>query len=71
VYWAQLITVALVTPLSFVLNKLWTFRAVRGRSGLPLAEEATERELDLDVAQFPEDAPIVEQLHHRPQSDGS
>ncbi|HEY5846861.1 MAG TPA: GtrA family protein [Microlunatus sp.] len=30
-YWAQLITIALVTPLSFVLNKLWTFSAVRGR----------------------------------------
>lgn len=30
-YWAQLITIAVVTPLSFVLNKLWTFSAVRGR----------------------------------------
>ena len=29
-YWAQLITIAVVTPLSFVLNKLWTFSAVRG-----------------------------------------
>ncbi len=28
-YWAQLIAIALVTPLSFVLNKLWTFAAVR------------------------------------------
>ena len=28
-YWAQLIVIALVTPLSFVLNKLWTFNAVR------------------------------------------
>lgn len=28
-YWAQLIVIALVTPLSFVLNKLWTFAAVR------------------------------------------
>ena len=32
-YWAQLITIAIVTPLSFVLNKLWTFSAVRGRAG--------------------------------------
>ncbi len=32
-YWAQLITIAVVTPLSFVLNKLWTFSAVRGMSG--------------------------------------
>ena len=28
-YWAQLIVIAVVTPLSFVLNKLWTFNAVR------------------------------------------
>jgi putative flippase GtrA len=28
-YWAQLIVIVLVTPLSFVLNKLWTFNAVR------------------------------------------
>jgi putative flippase GtrA len=27
--WAQAITIALVTPVSFVGNKLWTFRAVR------------------------------------------
>lgn len=28
-YWAQLIVICLVTPLSFVLNKVWTFAAVR------------------------------------------
>ena len=28
-YWAQLIVIGLVTPLSFVLNKIWTFNAVR------------------------------------------
>jgi putative flippase GtrA len=28
-YWAQLIVILVVTPLSFVLNKLWTFAAVR------------------------------------------
>jgi putative flippase GtrA len=28
-YWAQLIVIAVVTPLSFVLNRLWTFAAVR------------------------------------------
>lgn len=28
-YWAQLAVIAVVTPLSFVLNKLWTFAAVR------------------------------------------
>ncbi|MBS2938715.1 GtrA family protein [Nocardioides sp. J2M5] len=29
-YWSQLIVIGLVTPLSFVLNKIWTFAAVRG-----------------------------------------
>ncbi|MEI2712621.1 MAG: GtrA family protein [Nocardioides sp.] len=28
-YWAQLIVIGLITPLSFVLNKIWTFAAVR------------------------------------------
>jgi putative flippase GtrA len=69
IYWAQLITVAVVTPVSFVLNKVWTFRSVRGRSGQPLAEEAMEHELDLDVEEFPEDAAIVEELHHQHPAD--
>lgn len=29
VYWAQLITIGVVTPVSFLLNKLWTFTRVR------------------------------------------
>ena len=33
-YWAQLITIAVVTPISFVLNKVWTFSAVRGRDSV-------------------------------------
>lgn len=32
-YWANLITIVCVTPVNFVLNKLWTFRAVRARHG--------------------------------------
>ncbi len=28
-YWAQLIVIAVTTPVSFVLNKMWTFAAVR------------------------------------------
>ncbi len=31
VYWAQLIQIVLVMPINFVVNKLWTFRAVRRR----------------------------------------
>ena len=28
-YWAQLIVIAVVTPMAFALNKVWTFAAVR------------------------------------------
>ena len=45
-YWSQLIVIALVMPVSFVLNKLWTFAAVRtGRPDLadPLFEEDVVR----------------------------
>jgi len=38
-YWAQLIQIAVITPLSFLLNKLWTFRAVRGKE----AEQAGDQ----------------------------
>lgn len=31
--WANLIAIAIVTPLSFVFNKLWTFSAVRHEAG--------------------------------------
>lgn len=31
VYWAQLIQIVVVMPINFVVNKLWTFRAVRRR----------------------------------------
>lgn len=30
-YWAQFIQILLVMPINFVVNKLWTFRAVRRR----------------------------------------
>ncbi len=42
-YWAQLIVIALVTPVSFVLNKLWTFKAVRDLH----RQEREERARDL------------------------
>ena len=31
--WANLIAIAIVTPVSFVTNKVWTFRAVRHQAG--------------------------------------
>ena len=40
-YWAQLITIAVVTPISFVLNKLWTFSAVRGRDAVAGSKSGT------------------------------
>src|SRR5918998_2161805 len=49
-YWAQLITIAVVTPLSFVLNKLWTFSAVRGKHRMARQVAA---ELDPEQAQVP------------------
>jgi putative flippase GtrA len=32
-YWANLLVIGFVTPINFLLNKLWTFRAVRNRYG--------------------------------------
>jgi hypothetical protein len=43
-YWAQLIQIALVTPLSFVLNKIWTFSSVRSRPALPPVEDEVPAE---------------------------
>lgn len=31
--WAQFVAIAIVTPLSFVMNKLWTFSSVRSQVG--------------------------------------
>ncbi len=42
-YWAQLITIVLTMPINFVVNKLWTFRAVRQHvpdDDLPLVASA-------------------------------
>ena len=46
-YWAQLIVIAVVTPLSFVLNKVWTFAAVRTHHLEAVPQHpAAERELE-------------------------
>ena len=44
-YWAQLITICFTVPISFVLNKLWTFSAVRGGK-----HASFEAELEAEVA---------------------
>ena len=31
--WANFIAIAIVTPMSFIFNKLWTFNSVRGHTG--------------------------------------
>jgi putative flippase GtrA len=47
-YWSQLIVIAVVLPVSFVLNKVWTFAAVR--SGRPdLADPTREGEITSSV----------------------
>lgn len=58
-YWAQLIAIAVVLPVSFVVNKLWTFSAVRrlrpDRSGPSQPEGALSAmgEADSDGALHP------------------
>lgn len=37
-YWANLIQIIVTMPINFVVNKLWTFRAIRGRKEHPEQE---------------------------------
>ena len=45
-YWAQLIMIAFTVPLSFVVNKLWTFSSVRGGKHPTLTDEQVAEEHD-------------------------
>ena len=45
-YWANLVVIAVTVPLSFVLNKLWTFSAVRGGAHPTLTDEELAEERD-------------------------
>lgn len=45
-YWANLIMIVLVTPVNFVLNKLWTFRSVRAKHGYEVRAAAEEQAAD-------------------------
>lgn len=40
-YWAQLITIIITMPINFVVNKLWTFRAVRTKNLPPVLSPTT------------------------------
>jgi putative flippase GtrA len=51
-YWAQLISIVLVTPVTFVTNKLWTFSAVRRGKPTKLLPIDGEPQL-LDTADAP------------------
>ena len=41
-YWAQLIAIIITMPINFVVNKLWTFRAVRDT----VSDQATQPEVE-------------------------
>jgi putative flippase GtrA len=48
--WAQAMTIGIVTPVSFVGNKLWTFRAVRGVPRRSHYERRLVEVADVDTA---------------------
>jgi putative flippase GtrA len=52
-YWAQLIAIVLVTPVTFVTNKLWTFSAVRrGKETLLVPiDEVEDEAVAVDVTE--------------------
>lgn len=43
-YWAQLISVLVAVPVTFIVNKLWTFRAVRFKHVQHAAAEVDEEQ---------------------------
>jgi putative flippase GtrA len=55
-YWAQLVVIAVVTPFSFVVNKLWAFAAVRSHhlTAVPIHPVALEEAVhELESADAP------------------
>ncbi|MSS46450.1 GtrA family protein [Cutibacterium sp. WCA-380-WT-3A] len=50
-YWSQIFAIIVTMPINFIVNKLWTFRAVKRSSGLPMVATAVAPERpDDDVA---------------------
>lgn len=45
-YWGQLIVIVITVPVSFVLNKLWTFSSVRGGTHPSLTDEAVAEKIE-------------------------
>ncbi|OYN88199.1 GtrA family protein [Parenemella sanctibonifatiensis] len=58
-YWAQMIMIVITTPLNFIINKLWTFSAVRGgKQEAPMVGAVVAPEvIDDDEAHLGEPAP--------------
>lgn len=61
-YWAQLLVIVVVTPVNFVLNKLWTFAAVRTHhlEAVPRLPEVILPEAALPKVAVPEVALVEE-----------
>lgn len=72
-YWAQLITIFLVTPINFVFNKLFTFVSVRTKPGVeaPMVGPVVAPELVDEDGDYREDVPggAYESSDH-PESKG-
>ena len=76
-YWANLIQIILTMPVNFVVNKLWTFRAVRGKrrhpeQELPMVAAVVAPEVvDEEGNPIPEDADDAESAESAGSAEGS
>ncbi|OYO09758.1 polysaccharide synthesis protein GtrA [Enemella evansiae] len=76
-YWAQLISVFFTMPINFVVNKLWTFRAVRGKrlhpeQELPMVAAVVAPEVvDEEGNPIPEGTVHEDTIHDDSVRDGS
>lgn len=50
-YWAVLISIMITVPLSFVINKVWTFRSVRGVQASFADADAEDAEVATEVSE--------------------
>ena len=57
-YWSQIFAIIVTMPINFVVNKLWTFRAVKHSGELPMVASAVVSESydDGDAAESREGA---------------
>lgn len=57
-YWAQLISIAVVTPLSFVVNKMWTFASVRGQHKLGKSKQGKSKQGEPEQGEVTSDSSL-------------